>query len=78
MNGANAVSGDSSRKPGHKSFYINTGANDNMGRKTQTIVPSDIHGNWYLNTTSWTPGIYIVRMEGDGQELQSQRVVVTH
>ena len=49
---------------------------DNLGRKTQSLPVADIHGSWYLNTTDWTPGMYIVRMEGDGNALQTQRVIV--
>jgi hypothetical protein len=51
---------------------------DNMGRKTDQTIPNDIRGSWSLNTANWSPGIYIIRMEADGQPLQTQQVVVTH
>ena len=51
---------------------------DDMGRETETTNAQDVRGSWELNTTNWTPGIYIIKMEGDGQALQTQRVVVTH
>ena len=51
---------------------------DMMGRKIQSTVPGSVRGNWMMNITDWTPGIYIVRMEGDSKTLQTQRVVVSH
>jgi len=49
---------------------------DEIGRKMESTSPADIHGNWDVNTAQWAPGIYFIRMEGDGQSLQTQRVVV--
>lgn len=51
---------------------------DITGRKISIATPADIHGTWSLNTDSWTPGIYIIRMEADGKPLHTQRVVVSH
>ena len=51
---------------------------DAMGRKTEALAPADIQGSWSLNTSAWMPGVYIIRMEADGQALQTQRVVVAH
>ncbi|PQJ13125.1 hypothetical protein CJD36_005115 [Flavipsychrobacter stenotrophus] len=51
---------------------------DQYGRKTQETVPDVDHGSWKLNTSNWTPGIYIIRMEGDGKTLQTQRLIVSN
>jgi len=51
---------------------------DAMGRKIQSLTPQDIHGSWNLNTANWSPGMYLVRMEADGNTLQVQRVVISH
>ncbi len=49
---------------------------DELGRKKDYTVPQGAHGNWNVNTSDWTPGIYIIRMEADGAALQTQRLVV--
>jgi len=49
---------------------------DEMGRKIATIIPQGAEGNWSLNTNDWSPGIYIIRMEGNGTAVQTQRLVV--
>jgi uncharacterized protein YjdB len=49
---------------------------DAMGRRMDYTTPLDAHGNWQLNTSAWKPGVYIVRMEGDGKALQVQRMVI--
>ena len=51
---------------------------DQYGRKTQETVPDTDHGSWKLNTSNWTPGMYIIRMEGDGKTLQTQRLIVSN
>ena len=51
---------------------------DQLGRRASWIPIQDNHGNLVLNTSDWMPGIYIIRMEGDGSPLQTQRVVVSH
>ncbi len=51
---------------------------DQLGRRTQSLQVPDSHGNWQLNTTDWTPGVYIIRMEGDGKALQTQRLIVNN
>ncbi len=51
---------------------------DEMGNKRQGTVPADAQGTWQVNTAGWTPGIYIIRMVGDGVVLQTQRLVVTN
>jgi len=49
---------------------------DEMGRKIQSLTPQDSRGSWNLDIINWVPGIYVIRMEGDGQTLQTQRLVV--
>ena len=51
---------------------------DMMGRKVAATTPGEVHGNWILDMTNWTAGVYIVRMEADGKTLQTQRLVITH
>ncbi len=51
---------------------------DQLGRRTQSLQVADSHGSWQLNTTDWTPGVYIIRMEGDGKALQTQRLIVNN
>ncbi len=51
---------------------------DQLGRRTQSLQVIDSHGNWPLNTNDWTPGVYIIRMEGDGKALQTQRLIVNN
>lgn len=51
---------------------------DAMGRKMGHTIPADTHGAWKVDISGWASGIYIVRMEGDGKALQTQRIVVTH
>ena len=51
---------------------------DAMGRKMDYTMPQDQHGSWNLSTQNWASGIYIIRMEGEGQALQTQRMVVVH
>ncbi|RKR80714.1 PKD domain-containing protein [Mucilaginibacter gracilis] len=51
---------------------------DVMGRKMNYSIPQEIHGNWKLNTADWTPGNYIIRMEGDGRPLHTQQIVIVH
>lgn len=57
-----------------RSLYIY----DVMGRKMDYTMPTDTHGAWTLNINNWAAGIYIIRMEGDGQVLQTQRMVISH
>lgn len=49
---------------------------DAMGRKIGYKAIQDVHGSWLPETQNWLPGIYIIRMEADGQALQTQRMVV--
>jgi hypothetical protein len=51
---------------------------DMMGRKINQITPPINKGSWLLNTSDWVSGIYIIRMEGDGNALQTQRVIIMH
>jgi PKD repeat protein len=51
---------------------------DLMGRKMAQILPGDRHGSWNVDVADWAPGMYLIRMEGDGKALQVQRVVITH
>jgi hypothetical protein len=51
---------------------------DELGRKIQSFTPQDVNDSWYLNTATLAAGLYIVRMEADGQTLQVQRVVINH
>jgi hypothetical protein len=51
---------------------------DMMGRKMDQTVPANAQGSWILNINTWTPGVYIIRMDGDGQLLQTQRMVISH
>jgi len=51
---------------------------DETGNKRQSTAPPDGQGTWQLNTAGWIPGVYIIRMAGDGQTLQTQRLVVTN
>ena len=51
---------------------------DQLGRKVQYISVQDTHGNWNLNAEEWMPGMYIIRMEGDGKALQTQRLIVNN
>jgi len=51
---------------------------DELGRKIQSYNPQSVNDSWYLNTASLAAGLYIVRMEADGQTLQLQRVVINH
>jgi hypothetical protein len=51
---------------------------DELGRKIQSFAPPAVNDSWYLNTSTLAAGLYIVRMEADGQTLQLQRVVITH
>ena len=60
----------------------NTGRNlaiyNQMGQRMQYQEPTDIHGNWNVDISNWSPGIYLVRMDGDGKTLQVQKLVVRH
>ena len=65
--------------------YGNDGSNgknltiyDGMGRKIEYTTPQDTHGTWQVNTSSWMAGMYIIRMEGNGKALQTQRVIISH
>ena len=49
---------------------------DALGRKKDFTTVQDVHGNWTVNTKDWTSGVYIIRMEADGQVLHTQRLVV--
>ena len=51
---------------------------DMMGRTVASYAPQNITGSWGLNTANWMPGIYIIRMEGNGKALQTQRIVISH
>ncbi len=51
---------------------------DAMGRKIDYTMPNTVSGSWMVNTANWMPGVYIIRMEGDGKALQVQRLVVAH
>ncbi len=51
---------------------------DQLGRRTQSLQVQDSHNTWQLNTTDWTPGVYIIRMEGDGKVFQTQRLIVNN
>jgi hypothetical protein len=51
---------------------------DELGRKAGYTAVPDNHGKWIVNTTNWMPGIYVIRMEGDGRMLQTQRLVVSN
>ncbi|MCW3120972.1 MAG: hypothetical protein JWQ38_464 [Flavipsychrobacter sp.] len=52
---------------------------DQLGRIMQTAQLQDIHGSLLLNSASWTPGVYIIRMAVDGgRPLQTQKMVITH
>ena len=47
-----------------------------LGSKVVHKVVDNATGSWKLNVDDWSPGIYMIRMEGDGAALQTQRVVV--
>lgn len=51
---------------------------DQMGRKIEYEALRDMQGVWNLNTADWTPGMYIIRMEGDGKALQIQKLIVSN
>lgn len=51
---------------------------DAMGRKMNAYQPQETRGAWKLNTVEWAAGMYIIRMEGDGKPLQTQRVIVVN
>jgi hypothetical protein len=51
---------------------------DAMGRKIAQTKPNENNGSWMINATEWTSGMYIIRMEGDGKVLHTQRVIITH
>ena len=51
---------------------------DELVRKIQSYNPHSVNDSWYLNTSTLATGLYIVRMEADGQTLQVQRVVINH
>lgn len=51
---------------------------DPLGRKMQSRHLDESHGSWQLNTTDWSPGVYIIRMEADGKALQTQRLIVNN
>jgi hypothetical protein len=51
---------------------------DVTGKKMAQTMPLTANGSWLLSTTGWASGMYIVRMDGDGQALQVQRVIITH
>ena len=49
-----------------------------MGAKVKYLPLADSHATLNIDTKQWVPGIYIIRMEGDGKILQTQRLVVTN
>ncbi|GAA4461907.1 hypothetical protein GCM10023093_07490 [Nemorincola caseinilytica] len=51
---------------------------DMLGRKMGQTVPEGQQGKWTLDATGWVPGMYVVRMEGDGRTLHTQRLTITH
>ncbi|GAA4461912.1 hypothetical protein GCM10023093_07510 [Nemorincola caseinilytica] len=51
---------------------------DMLGRKMGQTVPEGQQGKWSLDATGWVPGMYVVRMEGGGRTLHTQRLTITH
>lgn len=51
---------------------------DNLGQRMYFTGIADQHGSRKLNTAGWSDGVYIIRMDGDGEALQTQRLVVGH
>ncbi len=51
---------------------------DQLGRKVAEIHVPNNNGNWDVNTADLVPGMYIIRMEGDGKTLQTQRLIVNN
>ena len=51
---------------------------DQLGRKLAETHVTENNGNWDVNTADFVPGIYIIRMEGDGKTLQTQRLIVNN
>lgn len=51
---------------------------DAMGRKIAATAVTTINGDWIVNTADWSPGMYVIRMEADGQPLQTQRLIVNN
>jgi hypothetical protein len=51
---------------------------DALGQRKQYTVTPDTRGTWKINTAGWADGTYLIRMEADGNNLQTQRLVVSH
>lgn len=51
---------------------------DALGRKVLSYNASDEHGNWNFSSANLASGMYIVNMEGDGRQLQTQRLTIVH
>lgn len=50
---------------------------DVHGRKIAEYRPKEKQGMWQLPLAPWTNGIYLVRMEENGQTIQTQRLVIS-
>ncbi|WP_118976693.1 PKD domain-containing protein [Taibaiella koreensis] len=51
---------------------------DIAGRKVATHKVTESKGKWIMGTSEWISGMYLIRMEADGETLHVQRLSVTH
>ncbi|WP_118952632.1 PKD domain-containing protein [Taibaiella helva] len=51
---------------------------DIAGRKVAEHKVTESRGKWIMGTHEWISGMYLIRMEADGETLHVQRLSVTH
>lgn len=53
------------------------GIYNELGQR-MSYIPALQKGIWQVNTAGWADGTYVIRMEADGTNLQTQKLIVSH